>query len=70
MYAFVDDPCNSLDVGCHERLVELLVEEARVLAARERLVVDLLRVVGRAAARLRQRQLTRTRAAVAPEPPV
>ena len=29
MYAFVDDPSNSLDVGCHERLVELLVEEAR-----------------------------------------
>ena len=27
MYAFVGDPCDSLDVSCHECLVELLVEE-------------------------------------------
>ena len=28
VYAFVGDPCDSLDVSCHKCLVELLVEEA------------------------------------------
>ena len=39
MYAFVCDPSDSLYVGCHERLIEFLVEETRSVTV---VLLDLL----------------------------